>query len=173
MKLRAVSGATAFVLLTSLWSFAALPVSDAQAAFARLKGLAGSWEAQRADGSKTHVRYEVVSGGSAVVERFENDAMGAANAMLTVYYLDGDRLLLDHYCMAKNRPRMQASAFDKAEGKLHFEFLDAAGMPNQQAGHMHNAVFHFQDVNHFSADWQFFEGGKPKMTESANYARVQ
>jgi hypothetical protein len=170
-----VVAVTILLLSTTAWLCAANPSNspDAATAFARLKSLAGDWEGRTKDGSKSHIRYEVISGGSAVLEHFEDQSMGAANAMVTVYYLDGGRLLLSHYCMAKNQPRMQAQAFDDAAGELRFTFLDATGLPSPDAGHMHNATFHFTDANHFSADWQFFENGKPKMTESLQYTRVQ
>jgi hypothetical protein len=147
--------------------------TDSAAAFAQLKSLAGDWESKSPDGKKSHARYEVVSGNSAVVERFESDAMGPANAMITVYYLDGSHLRLTHYCMAHNQPRMQAESFDKETRELRFAFLDATGLAGPEAGHMHNATFHFVDADHFTADWQFFEGGKPKMTESMQYTRVR
>jgi hypothetical protein len=163
------------LVLSTTWLSAANPPSstDASAAFTRLKSLAGDWEGKDQSGSKSHIRYEVVSGGSAVIERFEDQNLGPANAMVTVYYLDGGRLLLSHYCMAKNQPRMQAQAFDDATGELRFTFLDATGLPSPNAGHMHNATFHFTDANHFSTDWQFFENAKPKKTESLEYTRVQ
>jgi hypothetical protein len=124
------------------------------------------------DGSKSHARYEVVSGGSAVVS-ISRATPWAANAMITVYYLDGDHLRLTHYCMAHNQPRMQAESFDRSTGELRFAFLDATGLSSPEAGHMHNATFRFIDADHFTADWQFFDGGKPKMTESMQYNRVR
>src|SRR5262249_3851473 len=123
-------------------------------------------------GGKSHLRYEVVSGGSAVVERFENDAMGPANAMITVYYVDAKRLIMQHYCMAGNQPRMQAESFNPATGELRFAFLDASGLSSPEAGHMHNATFRLIDADHLSQDWQFVENGKPKFNESSQFTRV-
>jgi hypothetical protein len=174
MKLRLLSGTIALLMMTaSLWASDTPNAKDAAAAFAQLKSLAGDWESKAPDGSKSHARYEVVSGGSAVVEHFESDAMGPANAMITVYYLDGDHLRLTHYCMAHNQPRMQAESFDRSAGELRFVFLDATGLSGPEAGHMHNATFRFIDADHFTADWQFFDGGKPRMTESMQYNRVR
>jgi len=161
----------AFLLLQPFHSSAA--PADAPAALAKLQSLAGTWEGTASDGSKSRVQYEVIAGNSAVVERFVNDKMGAENAMVTVYYLDGGRLLLQHYCMAKNQPRMKAESFDAAGNELRFEFLDATGLPNPQAGHMHNATFHFIDANHISQEWEFFENGKQKFAESLQYTRVR
>lgn len=161
------------ILALGLHSLAAPEASDAQAAFAKLKALAGEWEGNGADGSHSHLQYEVISGGSAVVERFVNDKMGSGNAMVTVYYLDGGRLLLQHYCMAKNQPRMLAESFNPASGELRFHFLDATGLASPSDGHMHNATFHFVDADHISEDWQFFENGKPKFTETMQLTRVR
>jgi hypothetical protein len=174
MKLHILAGTITMLMLTnSLWAADAPNATDDAAAFAQLKSLAGDWESKAADGSKSRSRYEVISGGSAVVEHFESDSLGAANAMLTVYYLDGGHLRLTHYCMAHNQPRMQAESFDKAAGELRFAFLDATGLSGPDAGHMHNATFHFVDADHFAAEWQFFEAGKPKMAESLQYTRVK
>lgn len=170
MKLRVLAIAVV-VLAASLSASAASQGNDA-AAFAQLKSLAGNWQNKGAKG-RSEVRYEVVSGGSAVVERFQSDDLGADNAMVTVYYLDGGHLQLTHYCMAHNQPHMQAESFDPATGDLRFAFISATGLASPAAGHMHNASFHFIDADHFSTDWQFYEGGKPKMTESVQYTRVR
>ncbi len=93
--------------------------------------------------------------------------------MLTVYHLDGDRLILTHYCMAGNQPRMQASSFNPDTGELQFQFLDVTNLASPGAGHMHNARFRLVDNNHLKTEWQFYENGKPKMTEAAQYTRVR
>jgi hypothetical protein len=142
--------------------------SEAAAAFERIKGLSGEWAANLKTG-KARLSYEVVAGGNAVLER---DAMEGMPVMLTVYYLDGDRLLLTHYCMAGNEPRMQARRFDAATGELTFEFLDATNLASPAAGHMHDATLRLTDNNHLSSAWEFYENGKPKMTETAEYTRI-
>ena len=174
MKLRAMSGSIIVLLIGAMsWASGVPSAEDASTAFTRLKSLAGEWESKRQNGSKSHLRYEVVSGGSAVVERFENDELGTANAMVTVYYLDGGKLLLQHYCMAKNQPRMKAESFDNSSGELRFGFLDASGLASPADGHMHDVTFRFVDADHVATSWQFFEGGKPKFTESEQYTRVR
>jgi hypothetical protein len=169
MKLRVLAIG---VILASTLSAAAASQGNQAAAFAQLKSLAGNWEATTGKG-KSRARYEVVSGGSAVIEHFDSDDLGPGNAMVTVYYLDGDRLQLTHYCMAHNQPHMQAESFDNATGELRFAFVNATGLSGPEAGHMHNATFRFIDADHFSTDWQFYEGGKPKFSEAVQYTRVR
>jgi hypothetical protein len=143
--------------------------SDAAAAFARLKTLAGEWEANT-DQGKARVRYEVISGGNAVLE---HESIPNEPEMLTVYYLDGSRLLLTHYCSAGNQPRMEAKAFDPQTGELRFRFLDATNLTSPGAMHMRNVTLHLVDNDHISAEWQLFENGRSKFTEKTQYTRIR
>ena len=141
---------------------------NAAAAFERLKGLVGEWEAVQANGQKATSRFEVIAGGSALLER----ETGMGSEMITLYHLDGDRLLLTHYCMAGNQPRMRLTAFDPATGELAFEFLDATGLPNPAAGHMRRARFWLEAANRYSTQWNFVENGKSTFDEKFKFARM-
>ena len=138
------------------------------AAFARLKSLVGDWEAETAMG-KVHVSYRLIAGGTSLVERETGEKMPE---METVYYLDGTRLLLTHYCMAGNQPRMEASKFNPETGEIDFQFLDATNL-QPGAGHMHDAKIRVADRDHLSSEWEFYENGHSKMTETAQYTRVK
>ena len=142
---------------------------DSKAAFARLKGLVGEWQADTSKG-KVRVSYELIAGGTSLVERDSSDKMPV---MVTVYHMDGNRLLLEHYCMAGNQPRMEARSFNAETGELRFQFVDATNLANSNASHMHSAAFRIADGDHLSADWDFYEGGQRKMTESFRYTRVK
>jgi hypothetical protein len=161
----------ATVALTAAAAHAAGPKSEASAgpaAYARLKTLVGEWEADTAMG-KAHISYELIAGGTSLVEKESAEKMPA---MLTVYYLDGDRLLLTHYCMAGNQPRMQARTFNSGTGEVAFEFLDATNL-TPGAGHMHNAKIRVADHDHLNTEWEFYENGQRKMAETAQYTRVK
>ncbi|MBI4471303.1 MAG: hypothetical protein HY646_01455 [Acidobacteria bacterium] len=142
---------------------------DSSAAFERLKALAGKWQASTSMG-KVQLEYEVIAGGSTVVSR---ELVENYPPMLTAYHLDGDRLLLTHFCMAGNQPRMQAKTFNRQTGELKFEFLDATNLAAPTVGHMHNAKFRFIDQDHFVTEWDFYEGGQKKETETFNFTRVK
>ena len=73
--------------------------------------------------------------------------------------------------MAGNQPRMQATSYAAKKGEIRFQFLDATNLRDAKAGHMRNATFRFVDDNHMAADWEFFEGGQRKTTESFQYSR--
>jgi hypothetical protein len=138
--------------------------SDAQKSFGKMKTLAGSWEGQVStvppepsiEGKLTQISFRVTSMGNTLMH--EMTIGGRPDDPITMLYLDGDRLLLTHYCDAGNRPRMTGKM--SPDGKtVEFEFLDVAG--STQYGHMHHAVFTFLDLNHHIEDWTFMVGDKP------------
>lgn len=63
--------------------------------------------------------------------------------MVTMFHLDGDRLLLTHHCVAKNQPRLVATSIDETAAEVIFEFLDATGIESRDRGHMDKVVWHF------------------------------
>ncbi len=145
---------------------------DGAAAFERLKGLVGVWEVTEPKGKKATVRYELTAGGSALYEHYSDNSMGAGNEMITMYPIDAGRLLLTHYCMAGNQPRMQLKRFDPATGELDFDFLDATGLKDENAGHMRRAQFRILDKNRYTSRWEFVENGKPTFDEKQELTRV-
>lgn len=145
------------------------PAIDANAAFSRLKGLAGEWEVDSPQG-KTHSRFEVIANGTVVLEHFIEP--GAQEEMLTAYHLDGNKLVLTHYCMAGNQPHMVAEKFDAASGELTFAFADGSNIA-PGAGHMHDASYRLTSNDQFDSKWEFVEGGKVKFSEEAHYTRVK
>jgi len=146
----------------------AVAQSDAQKSFDKLKTLAGSWQGRlttdphQADMDNAHplVTLRVTSRGSALVHEMKEagtpDDPTRYDHPLTMLYLDGDRLLLTHYCDAGNRPRMAARV--SPDGKtVEFDFVDVAG--STQYGHMHHAVFTIIDANHHIEDWTYMMPG--------------
>src|SRR5262249_98357 len=145
------------------------PASGSAAAFNRFKSLVGEWQADTPMG-KARLTYELVASGTAILER---EAIGDMPPMITMYYLDGNRLLLTHYCMVGNQPRMQAQNFNAATGELKFQFVDATNLASPNTAHMHTASFRFSDEEHVKAGWDFYDGGKLKETHAAEYSRVR
>ena len=132
------------------------PQSDAQKAFEKLKSLAGSWQGGFM-GMPVQITIRVTSSGNAILH--EGTSSGMPDNPITMLYVDGDRLLLTHYCDAGNRPRMVAKV--SPDGKtVEFDFLDVVG--STRYGNMHDAVFTVIDVNHHTEVWTWMDPeGKP------------
>ncbi len=145
------------------------PGSDAQKAFAIMKDLAGSWEGvvstepalpEMGNGSRMDVSLRVTSRGNAVVHEMKEtgkpDDPTRYDHPVTIVYVEGERLMLTHYCDAGNRPRMVASA--APDGKsVAFKFVDVSGPTTY--GLMHDGVFTVIDANHHTEDWTFIMPG--------------
>jgi hypothetical protein len=138
-------------------SLAATAQSDAQKSFDKLKTLAGSWEgtAHVADNPKEdalmHVTFRVTSMGNTIMHEMKGSGPEDPITMLTV---DGDRLLLTHYCDAGNQPRMVGTV--SPDGKtITFNFIDATNLQPAQGGHMQRAIFTFIDPDHHTEQWEF------------------
>ena len=134
--------------------------SKCQPEFDKVKSLAGSWEGKSAGGNPVHINYKLVSGGTAVMESI----MESADAqMVTLYYLDGDHLMMTHYCMANNQPRMKADASTSSPTAIKFSFVDATNLSSPDAGHMYAHSIEWKDSNHVTQHWTWREGGKDKV----------
>jgi len=145
--------------------------SEAQKSFTELKTLAGSWKGQVTinppmpdmGNSNVEVSWRITSRSNALVHEMKEDGKPSDPTKydnpVTMFYLDGNRLLLTHYCDAGNRPRMVART--SPDGKtVEFDFLDVSGSTSY--GHMQHAVFTMVDENHHLEDWTFLmPGDKP------------
>jgi hypothetical protein len=133
-----------------LISTAALGQSTAQKSFEQLKALAGSWEGTL-DGHPLHVSLRVTSMGNALLHEMTGPG---PDDPITLFHLDGDRLLLTHYCDAGNQPRMVATI--SPDGKtIVFNFLESTNLLSSQMGHMQRVTFTFVDSDHHTEKWEF------------------
>jgi hypothetical protein len=151
-------GSTPAHFSTNAGANAAAPddVNNSAKAFQKLTGLAGRWEADTSSG-KVITTFELVSGGSVVLERLE---VGGKDPMVTTYHLDGNRLVLEHYCHAGNQPLMQAKPFEPTSHEIDFDFVSAQNLASPQVGHMHQLRLQFRSADELAADWVWSENGK-------------
>src|SRR5438046_8798538 len=116
--------------------------SEAQKSFETMKNLAGEWEGpvsvpevpEMSGGKPMHASLRVTSRGHVLVHEFQ-EAGTALDATkydhpVTMLYLDGDQLTLEHYCDAGNRPRMTGKM--SPDGKtIDVELKETRGGPEQ------------------------------------------
>ena len=135
------------------------PKEKAATALDAFKNLAGEWVGKGGDGKDTteaKITYKVTSNGSAVVETI---GPGTEHEMVTMIHLDGDKVVLTHYCALGNQPRMKAPA--KLDGKkVAFEFADATNLKSDKDMHMHNVTYTFVDDDTLKTEWTHYMDGK-------------
>jgi hypothetical protein len=116
--------------------------SDAQKAFEKMKTLAGSWQGTIM-GMSVNGTIRVTSSGNAIL--YEVTSSARPDDPITMFYVEGERLLATHYCDAGNRPRMEGKM--SPDGKtVEFTLVDIAG--STQKGYMNHMVFTIIDANH-------------------------
>jgi hypothetical protein len=143
--------------------------SEAQKSFDQLKFLAGSWQGpltvdppqeDMKNGTLLHVFLRVTSRGNALVHEIYDptkpDDPTRNDHPVSMLYVDGDHLILTHYCDAGNRPRMVARTSPDGK-KVEFDFADLSG--SNEFGHMYHAVFTITNANHHIEDWTYMMPG--------------
>ena len=136
----------------------------------RFRALAGEWVSLDENAKPTDQVasvYRVTAAGSAVVETL---FPGTPHEMVTVYHMDGDTLMLTHYCAAGNQPRMRAEAGPTPD-TLVFRFAGVTNMASENDMHMHQATIRFVDEDHLDAEWLSWENGRPGETARFHLVR--
>jgi hypothetical protein len=129
----------------------------AQAAFAKLKSIAGEWRNDDAGpGPDAHVVYRVTSNGSVVMETI---MPGTDHEMITMYHLDRGELRLTHYCAAGNQPRMKLDKKASHANELRFVFDGGTNLDPAEDIHMHSAQIAFRSGGRIEAEWDAYQGG--------------
>src|SRR5688572_1652919 len=85
----------------------AVPEAQARNLFAKMRSLEGEWNGASTRGWTDRVTFRAIAEGSVVVSTSFEAHPG--ETMMTMYHMDGSRLMLTHYCMAKNQPRLVAT----------------------------------------------------------------
>ena len=137
-------------------------VYDAASAFEFLKTLAGDWERGSGDhehgSSSREASFKVTAAGSSVVETLY---AGKPNEMVSIFHMDGNQLLLTHYCALKNAPIMKFEKSDKP-GEIRFVFHGGTNFDPKVDTHVHQGVFRIKDKNTVESNFVAFANGKPR-----------
>ena len=127
--------------------------------FEQFKQIAGVWEGKEVEGrvgQDVKIEYRVTSGGTAVVETI---SPGTPTEMVTIIHRDGDDLLLTHYCMLGNQPRMKASGTGDGN-QFAFKFVGATNLKSPADMHMHDVTYTLTDKDSLRSEWTHYHGGK-------------
>jgi hypothetical protein len=100
---------------------------------------------------------KVTAGGSAVHETL---FPGQPHEMVSVYYRDGTDLIMTHYCVLGNQPRMKADP-KSATNQIHFQFAGGSNLNPAKDKHMHEGTITFVDADHIEYEGVAWEAGKP------------
>lgn len=160
-----------FTLVLTLILSATLPkasaATDAKTAFERIKSMAGDWVGPKMMGTTMKANYRVIASGSAVLATFFPNTK---NEMISVYYIADGKLVMTHYCMLGNQPRMKLNTKKSSDDTLVFEFAGGDNIKSTKMN-MHGETLRFLSKNKVESTCEGQEKGKPKTTHSSIMVR--
>jgi len=137
-------------------------------AFATLKGMAGSWhgtpegvgveaEAEaEVTGEVTH-EIEVSAAGTVVMETM---APGTEHEMINMYHLDGDDLVLTHYCAGGNQPTMRLDRGASTAERMIFDFTGGTNLDPATDHFIHDMELGILGEGKIKSVWNSWAAGE-------------
>ena len=172
MKLKITSVCAMLLLATFVAVNADEPKSKQNSPeFEKLKTLVGTWKGKTDMGQgpiEMTVQYRLLAGGSVLEERVFS---GTPNEMVTMYYEQGGKLALTHYCMFGNRPGMLLKSADS--NSISFDFDKTCGINTATESHMHALTIHFDDPNTITTSCKAMMEGKEMEEHPTTLKRVK
>ena len=145
--------------------------SVAAAQFKQLKTLAGEWRGTGTHGedvTEAIISYRITAAGSVVMETM---AAGTEFEMITMYHLNGEDLMLTHYCALKNQPRMKVTPSSDTS-RIAFTYLDGTNMASDNVQHMHSLTFDFLGEDEIKTVWSMHADGAEQSQAKFSLKRV-
>ena len=153
---------------------------EASAVFDRLKSLAGTWEgtpeaqgeieAGEHENAKVKHVFEVSAAGTVVMETM---GPGTDHEMINMYHLDGNDLVLTHYCAGGNQPTMRLDREASTAHNLVFNFTGGTNFDPAVDTHIHAAEIALHDEDAMISSWKPYVGGKQAGTMTFHLARAE
>ena len=123
---------------------------------AQVMSLHGEWESlDNAGKPEGTIRYEVTSGGNVVRETM---FPGTAHEMTNMYHMDGDSLVMTHYCAVGNQPQMRAKSgtlpANGKPGEIALKFERVTNKSSDKQPVMGNMTLVLVDANNIREEWK-------------------
>jgi hypothetical protein len=155
-----------FLAVVAAWGAVALAAGahaasapDDKAVYDRIVSLAGDWSGHMEDplsGPPIAVRFEVASGGKAVIER---QYPAGSLPTVTVYFLASGKLRAVQYSPAGNQPAYKMGA-DSTADLVQLEFDGGTGFDADHDGHVRKGEIRFVSPDRIEHRWFHYVGPK-------------
>jgi len=164
-----VAGAAALAIAAPQGLEKVVPVKP-HATFDRLRALVGEWEGTNGKGQPARISYRLTSGGTMLLETLASkDPGGNISEMVTTYYLDGDKIMMTHYCAGNTQPRMVATSTGGNE--IQFMRKDVTNLPGRQWGAMRAMKLTLLGKDEITQTWTWQQDGKDFPAELFQFER--
>ena len=120
--------------------------------FSPLLELEGRW---RLAGTEDITEFQLSSGGTVLRETM---FPGTDHEMTNMYTLEGDSIVMTHYCARGNQPRMRTDVL--GSGRLDFEFENVTDLSAADEVYMGEMSLVWTDEDHIEQRWRSFVAGE-------------
>ena len=97
--------------------------------------------------------------------------MGTPNEMVSMYYDQGGKLAMTHYCVIGNRPGMTLKSSDSKT--INFDFDSTCGINPEKESHMHALSITFNDADTITTSCRAIMDGKEVPEKATVFKRVK
>ena len=123
--------------------------------FEAVAALEGRWTGEAPDGTDGVTEFSVTSGGSVIRETMNP---GTDFEMTNMYALDGNGLVMTHYCAAGNQPHMRATAMEA--GSIVFEPIGVSDLKATDEYYMGGMTLEMKGPDHIIQHWTGYVAGE-------------
>lgn len=158
MRVPGVHAMAALAIVTAMVSAPKISVAGAPEVYEQLKSLVGDWSAELPAFGTITAQVRLASNGKAIEEVIGTPK----DNELSVYTLDGERILLTHYCAMTpdgHQVRLQTRSLGLAPQYLDFLFLNSTNLHSKTAPHMRRVLMTILDRDHYREKWTKTEDG--------------
>ncbi len=138
-------------------------------AFNQLASLAGEWVGTSTAGWTSDIGFRTIARNSVVIETTFDDHHDSA--MMTTYHLDGDNLVLIHYCAARNQPRLEIESISEDMRIMEFKYAGGSNIAVRDKGHMDHVIYEFVSDDLVKAKWSWYQNGQESWMEEIELRR--
>ena len=135
--------------------------------FGKLQSMEGTWivrgepvggEQEAPEEGQGSFEFRNSANDSAVMEIMHP---GTQMEMINMYHMDGDDLMVTHYCAGGNQPVMRLDTAALAEGRIEFAFEGGTNLDPAVDQHIHSMSIEFNDDGSVASSWSGWSGGEP------------
>jgi hypothetical protein len=135
--------------------------------FAAVRELIGTWvSTSPADAGKSgKLVFKSTAGGTAVMESM---FPGTEREMINLYTADDKGVMLTHYCMMGNQPRLRLTSVE--DGVMKFDYVDGGNLKSRDEAHMDSLTLTVKG-NVMTQKWEMYQDGKVTGDHSFEFKR--
>ena len=90
---------------------------------------------------------------------------------VVIRMLDGEDLVLTHYCAGGNQPQMRLDQSASSTRELVFDFTGGTNLDPEVDNHIHSARIELLDEDRMESTWKAYSGGEEVATMTFHLAR--